>query len=195
MIQVINRAFDIMEYIARDAKKEYALSEIADALKLNHATCANILKTMVERNYLEQAGYKKGYRLGHMMQQITGNNSYEQELLAASIEEMEKMTSRMNETSLLAILRKDIRIALHQVNAKAPREDFLSPCLTIKSWKIFWPGMVCHRLISGRRAQPIEHSRAKYKRSGKPVMLCRLPKRTLLELLPPFIKKKRMLRA
>lgn len=117
MIQVINRAFDIIEFVARDTKKDYALSEIADALKLNHATCANILKTMVERNYLEQTGYKKGYRLGHMMQQITGNNSYEQELMNAATDEMEKLTQKMNETSLLAVLRKNTRIALHHVNA------------------------------------------------------------------------------
>lgn len=117
MIQVINRAFDIIEFIGKDPGKAHSLGEIADALKLNHATCANIIKTMVRRNYVDQIGHKKGYRLGLMMFQIVGNNSYEQELLKASSGEMEKLTKKFNETCLLAILKKDMRVVLHQVQA------------------------------------------------------------------------------
>ena len=64
MIQVVNRALDILEFIAKDKNKIYSLTEIADALELNHATCANIIKTMVNRNFIDQIGHKKGYRLG-----------------------------------------------------------------------------------------------------------------------------------
>lgn len=117
MIQVVNRAFDILEIIARDKKKIFGLSEIADELSLNHATCANIMKTMVDRNYLEQVGHKKGYKLGFMAFRITENNSFEKELTQLAVSEMEKLTRLLNETTLLGILRKNIRIALHQVSA------------------------------------------------------------------------------
>ena len=50
MIQVIHRALNILELIARDRNKEYGLSEIADRLGLNHGTCANIIKTLVVRS-------------------------------------------------------------------------------------------------------------------------------------------------
>lgn len=116
MIQVVNRAFDILEFIARDKNKIYSLTEIADGLKLNHATCANIIKTMVQRNYLEQVGHKKGYHLGFMAFQITGSNAYEQELVKAAKPVMEALTKGINETCLLGILKRDIRLALHQVS-------------------------------------------------------------------------------
>ncbi|HLT71828.1 MAG TPA: IclR family transcriptional regulator C-terminal domain-containing protein [Cyclobacteriaceae bacterium] len=116
MIQVVNRAFDILEYIARDKNKIFSLSEIADTLKLNHATCANIIKTMVQRNYLEQMGHKKGYRLGFMTFQITGSDTYDQELLKAAKPAMESLTKKINETCLLGILKRDVRFALHQVS-------------------------------------------------------------------------------
>ena len=64
MIQVINRALNILEIIAHDHNKEWGLSEIANELELNHGTCANILKTLVQRGYVEQMGLKKGYKLG-----------------------------------------------------------------------------------------------------------------------------------
>lgn len=117
MIQVINRAFDILELVGREPGKVYTLTQIADELRLNHATCANIIKTMVNRNYLEQVGRKKGYRLGFMLFRVSGNNSYEKDLLKASASVMETLTKKLNETTLLGILKKDRRIAIHQENA------------------------------------------------------------------------------
>ena len=59
MIQVINRALDIIEFIAREPEKPKSLSDIANTLELNAGTCANIIKTLVERNYIEKLEYKK----------------------------------------------------------------------------------------------------------------------------------------
>ena len=64
MIQVVNRALNILEIIAKNPDRELGLTEIADSVELNHGTCANILKTLVLRGYVEQAGAKKGYKLG-----------------------------------------------------------------------------------------------------------------------------------
>ena len=52
MIQVINRALNILEILAQEPDKEFGLSEIATAVELNAGTCANILKTLVYRNYV-----------------------------------------------------------------------------------------------------------------------------------------------
>lgn len=114
MIQVINRAFDILELVAKEPTKIFSLTEIADELALNHATCANIMKTMVYRNYIEQIGHKKGYRIGFMAYQLNGESLYEKELIAAAKHEMHALTKKLNETSLLGIRRKDIRVSLHQ---------------------------------------------------------------------------------
>lgn len=118
MIQVLHRAFDILELIARDNTKALSLGEIANALQLNHATCANIIKTMVTRNYLEQLGPKKGYKLGYMAYQVVGNGSFEDKLKRAATELMENLTATLNETCLLAILKRQYRLIVHQVHAE-----------------------------------------------------------------------------
>ena len=118
MIQVIHRAFDIIELCAKNRDRELTLSDIADKLELNHGTCANILKTLVSRNYIEQLGYKKGYRLGSMIFQLGGNISLKQELLQAAKSPMEQLVDELNETCLIGIMRKsdNKRVVLHQVH-------------------------------------------------------------------------------
>ena len=59
MIQVINRALNILELVSKERDREFSLSEIANSLNLNASTCANIIKTLVTRGYLEQQGKKQ----------------------------------------------------------------------------------------------------------------------------------------
>ena len=119
MIQVLHRAFDILELCARNPEKILMLSDIADKLELNHGTCANIMKTLVARNYIEQVGYKKGYRLGAMAYHLTGNFSFRKDLVQIAKAPMQELVEELNETCLLAILRKtDLkRVVLYQVNS------------------------------------------------------------------------------
>lgn len=118
MIQVINRALDILEIVAADPEKPASLGEIADALGLNHGTCANIMKTLVSRNYLEQIGTKKGYILGAKSYALTNNDAYRKDLVEAAKSEMEKLTEMTNENCLLAILNGEKRIVIHSTNAE-----------------------------------------------------------------------------
>jgi len=117
MIQVIHRAFDILELCAKKPDRILSLSDIADKLELNHGTCANIMKTLVSRNYIEQVGYKKGYRLGSMAYHLTGNFSFRKDLVQIAKLPMQELNEELNETCLLAILRKsDLkRIILHEI--------------------------------------------------------------------------------
>lgn len=115
MIQVIHRAFDILEYCSKHPEQVHSLTEIADATKLNHATCANILKTLVARNYIEQMGYKKGYRLGSMAYYLTGNFSSRTSLTKLAKPIMKELCELLNETVIIAIYNKHShkRIILH----------------------------------------------------------------------------------
>lgn len=117
MVLVIVKALDILEFVARDQSRAFSLTEIAEALKLNQATCANILRTLVEKNYLEHVGRKKGYRLGPMAYSLTGNHAYGQNLVEAAKDVMESLTARLNESSLLGILRNQKRYIVHLVNS------------------------------------------------------------------------------
>jgi DNA-binding IclR family transcriptional regulator len=114
MIQVLNRAFDILEFISREKDKEYGLTEIADNLELNHSTCANIIKTLVSREYIEQMGKRGSYRLGSKAYYLTGNFPYKKELLSISGQLMRELRIKLNEGIILAIVQNNKRILLHE---------------------------------------------------------------------------------
>lgn len=61
MIQVIERVEKILVYLSENRNREIPLTEIADNLGMNRATCANILKTMKDLGFVEQNSYRKGY--------------------------------------------------------------------------------------------------------------------------------------
>lgn len=115
MIQVIIRAIDILEFVAQANKEPVQLFKIADHVGLSHSTTANIVKTLLEKNYLEQMGRKKGYRLGIAAFQLTGNPFYQENLITAAKDSMEELAQLLNETSLLAIIQNNKRVILHQV--------------------------------------------------------------------------------
>lgn len=113
MIQVIHRAFDILEFVARQGKEPVQLLKIAKNAGLSQPTTANIVKSLVEKNYLEQVGRKVGYRLGIAAYQLASNASYDQDLLAAVKEPMKELTGQLKETSLIAVLRNNKRVIVH----------------------------------------------------------------------------------
>lgn len=128
MIQVINRAFDILELIAKEPDKQMPLGEIAEKLDLNAGTCANIIKTLVSRKYLDKADKKKGYCLGAKAYGLTGNEGYKKDLIEAAKEELNLLTSSFNENYLLAVLDNDIRrvivrvLSSHSIQASTASE-------------------------------------------------------------------------
>jgi len=115
MIQVVIRAIDILEFVAQHDKEPVQLYKIAEQVGLSHPTTANIVKTLLKKNYLEQMGRKKGYRLGIAAFHLTRNPFYQQNLIAAAKEPMEELTQQLNETALLGIIQNNKRVILHLV--------------------------------------------------------------------------------
>ncbi|GAC1444549.1 MAG: IclR family transcriptional regulator [Sediminibacterium sp.] len=114
MIQVIHRAFDIIEYVAHEADKPKLLGEIAAGLGLKPGTCANIVKTLTGRGYLEKLESQKGYLPGKQLFALSGTTGYRKDLIEAADAEMEKITGKLNENTLLAVLKGDNRIIIHK---------------------------------------------------------------------------------
>ena len=114
MIQVVNRALDILELLGKDRNKFYTLREIADNLNLNHSTCANIIKTLIIRRYIEKSSTKQGYKLGPKTYYLTGNFSLKKELIRASEKPMKVLREKLNESCILVILNDDMRITLRK---------------------------------------------------------------------------------
>jgi IclR family KDG regulon transcriptional repressor len=128
MIQVIHRAIDIIEYVAHDPDRPKLLGEIALDLDLKPGTCANIVKTLTGRGYLEKLDSQKGYLLGKQFFSLSGNTGYKKDVIEASNAEMKEITATLNESSLLAILNGENRVVIHRqesdqlVQAHTPHE-------------------------------------------------------------------------
>lgn len=120
MIQVIHRAFDIVEYVARDPETPKLLGEIASALNLKPGTCANIVKTLVGRGYLEKLDSQKGYLLGKQFFSLSGNTGYKKDLIEAADAEMKLIRDELNENCLLAVLMGDDRVVIHRKEGDRP---------------------------------------------------------------------------
>jgi DNA-binding IclR family transcriptional regulator len=117
MVQVLIKAFDILELVAQRQGTPISLTEISAELDINQATAANIINTMVEKDYLEHIGKKKGYRLGPACFRLNNSEPYEQHLLNAAKEAMRVLTEEVKESSLLGIMRNQKRYIVHVENS------------------------------------------------------------------------------
>lgn len=117
MIQVIERVEKILVYLSENRKREIPLSEIADNLDLNRATCANILKTMKDLGLVEQNSYRKGYILGDKIYSIAGADNDPDRLKVLLKPLIDNLCKAVNENVMLTVIRNDQRY--HIYNAEA----------------------------------------------------------------------------
>ena len=117
MIQAIHRAFDVLEFIADQEQEWVQLKDIANHLNLNHSTCANLVKTMVSRGYIEKAESQRGYKIGPILKSFSGGSTEQKLQLLINIakEPMQQLADKLHEGAILTILKGGMRIILHEV--------------------------------------------------------------------------------
>jgi IclR family transcriptional regulator, KDG regulon repressor len=113
MIQVVDRALDILEYLAVHEGRGLSLKEISNHMSLNQGTCANIIKSLATRRYVEHIGPKKGFRLGPMAFFLIGNLSLRPQLIMVAKEIVENLSKDLNENCVLSVINRDKRILLY----------------------------------------------------------------------------------
>ncbi len=114
-MQIINRIFNILEFVAEDPDSPRSLSEIAAWAGLNPPTCANITKGLVKRGYLEQIAPKKGYILGPMPYYLARNGQYRKDLVSLAYPFMSELADSLQETVQIAVMRDTNIFILHQI--------------------------------------------------------------------------------
>ena len=114
MIRVLEKAFNILEFLAKDAGKEYPLSVISKALDMDSSTCANIMKTLTMRGYTHQSAPRGGYKLGYMAYELVNSPVNNEELTMVAAEELARLCRELGETVLLSVIRNNTRIVLCQ---------------------------------------------------------------------------------
>lgn len=116
MIRVLHKAFDILEYLAQEPRHCKKLNEISGHFKMNAGTCANILKTMVQRKFVDQTDARGGYMLGPMIYYLPRLSAYRGDLILAAEPLMTDLVKQVNETVLLVILRGSERFIIIQID-------------------------------------------------------------------------------
>lgn len=107
MIQSLHRAFDILEYLASQAGKPALLGEIARRTGLNASTCANLLKTLVSRSYVDQIGPRQGYVLGPMAVHLGHSAGYRADLVQLAEPLLVALAAQVHENIVLSALHQD----------------------------------------------------------------------------------------
>ncbi len=113
MIQVIDKACNILELLASDVTQEFPLKEIADTLGMDKGTCANIISSLRQRGYVTQSAPRHGYMLGYMIYRLGDSFVNNEDLTQMSKDTLDRLAARFNESVLLSVLRQDKRIVLY----------------------------------------------------------------------------------
>jgi DNA-binding IclR family transcriptional regulator len=116
MINVLKKAFDVLELIAQEPERPKGLGEIAKPLGLNQATCARILKTLVACDYVDQIAPRKGYVLGPKVYILARKGSYRRDLVRAAESEMAELAKEVQEAVIIATIKEGKRFVLCQVD-------------------------------------------------------------------------------
>ena len=117
MIQVIERVEQILVYLSENRKREVPLTEIADNLNINRATCANILKTLKDLGLVEQMSYRKGYILGEKIYTIAGADNDPDRLRTLLKPLVDTLCKDVNENVMLTVIKNDKRIHIYTAEA------------------------------------------------------------------------------
>jgi DNA-binding IclR family transcriptional regulator len=133
MIQVIEKVADIFVYLSKNKTREVPLSEIADTLNMNRATCANIIKTLKEVGFIEQKSYRKGYVLGDKLYAIVGVESDPNRMVALLKPLIDSLCKEVNENVMLSVIKNDKRVNVYSVKASHPIEAKI--IYEMKAWQ------------------------------------------------------------
>lgn len=111
MIQAVERALEVLELVTgRD--EAVPLGEIAAALHLHRATCANLVKTLVARGYLEQEAPRKGYTPGPMAYYLARRGPWRGDLVVRAEPLLAELARKTRETVMLVTMHQGRRYTL-----------------------------------------------------------------------------------
>ncbi len=113
-VQVIDRAFDILELLSLE-KDGLGVTEIGNRIGLHKSTVHRILSAMAERGYIEKSG-KGAYKLGLKLIEISSVYLNSIELKTEARPYLWELTSRLNQTTHLAILEGNEAVYIDKVD-------------------------------------------------------------------------------
>ncbi|NMB97639.1 MAG: hypothetical protein GYA02_13690 [Clostridiaceae bacterium] len=118
MIKVLHKALDILEFVSYDKNRTYSLTEIAQEIDEKPTTCANIIKTLLDREYVERVG-KRGYKLGIMAFSIVNISGYDIELVNKAKNPLKELSESINSSAVLSVLKNNRKHVLLRIESNS----------------------------------------------------------------------------
>lgn len=112
MIRSIEKALGILELLSANEGRELGLATIAETMGMDKGTCANIIKTLRLKGYIDQSAPRGGYKIGYKIYHLTGRAIENDFLTKIARSDVEALGKGLNETALLSVVRNDRRIIL-----------------------------------------------------------------------------------
>lgn len=108
-IQVIERAFTVLEIIAQAPDVPHTISGLSEKSGLKTATASRIIRTMTNLGYLEQVGRKEGYILGGKTASLSEKYNGIAPLRKAAMPLLREFGTRFGEYICISVLRNNQR--------------------------------------------------------------------------------------
>lgn len=112
MIRSVEKALDILELLSANESREVSLTEISSSLSMDAGTCANLIKTLRLRGYIDQSAPRSGYRIGYKLYHLSGRTIENDFLTKVARADIETLGEALNECAILSVIRNDRRIVL-----------------------------------------------------------------------------------
>ncbi|MCF6176778.1 MAG: helix-turn-helix domain-containing protein [Victivallaceae bacterium] len=120
MIKVLDKAFGILEMIARKSPQPVALGNIAMQLQLNKATCSRIISELIATGYLVRVSRLEGYTIGPRAFALKQSISYKTAMLKVAEPIIRDCALEIGQSVLMAELCNGRRyiLAHHSFNPR-----------------------------------------------------------------------------
>jgi DNA-binding IclR family transcriptional regulator len=123
MVKVLQKAFDLLEYVIGQAGRPVTPAELSEKFAINNATCVRLLKNLVQLGYLEQP-VRSQYLPGPMLAVIGRHPVYRRSLLALAEPLIHRQAAELGESVLLAVLQHGRRYIICHRNCNLRMKIF-----------------------------------------------------------------------
>lgn len=116
MIKSVQKALSILTFVAQQDERPVSLGRIAQGVDLNVATCAHLVETLCEENYLEKVSRREGYIMGPQMHVNTTRRLYHHRLIELAAPYMARLCRELGDGVSISTMSGDRLYVPYSVN-------------------------------------------------------------------------------
>lgn len=123
-IQVLERAFHVLELVAQDTDRPHTVGELAEMSGLKVQTLSKIVRTMTVLGYLENTGRKNGYIIGEKLLRLAETYRDPDPLRRLVLPYLKSYAEQIGEYICFSVLRGYYKRIVCKIQAKKANPRF-----------------------------------------------------------------------